>query len=365
MTHDSSTSARVLLVDDDPFITALYRERLIKQGMVVETAQNGEDALTQVQAFQPNIMLLDLNMPRMDGTEVLRYVREQSPTPDLPIVVLSNACAPEFIAEVSQLRPTRFLVKYDNAPNKVVDTLLQVLDEAHQGHPPTPAPAQIHADEPRPPANVDELLSQLRQVASLDEQRTCVLALYRALQATLEHFQTLPPLSLPFLLEDALEPLLEKMYTMEQLARQGTLQALGSAVMAIQQLAPAPPTTPVPTAHLILHAAKTQTLSTWRERLDRPGFIPSAVAQPESAYDLLTHNPYCAIIWESARWGASRKVLKRLQSIAAKARCRVVIILPDDEADRGASDSDAADAAILGTSYASEALPPLLYAWQQ
>ena len=120
---DSPQQAFVLLADDDPFITALYRDKLTRAGHRVKTVKDGEEAVKSIQEAAPDLLVLDLNMPRMDGTAVLRYIREQSATPDLPVIVLSNACARDFVEKVNLLKPTRFLIKYDHTPNKVFDQI--------------------------------------------------------------------------------------------------------------------------------------------------------------------------------------------------------------------------------------------------
>ena len=365
MDPSPSNQPHVLLTDDDPFITALYRERLIKEGMTVATAQNGEEALESIQKQPPDLLLLDLNMPRMDGTEVLRYIREQSPCPNLPIVVLSNACAPEFIAEVSQLRPTRFLVKYDNAPNKVIETILTVLEEARASDVVAPAPADIHPQEFEPAtASLEVVLDRLETATSIDEQRESVLGIYRAVQATLEHFQTLPPLSLPYLLEDTLEPLLEKCYALEQLIGPALVKVPARILHAVEKCAATPPTTSVPSSPVLLHVPAREQVNEWKTLLDRPGFSPCAVQQSSSAEDLLHHNVFYAVVWHTARKSAARKALRLINDRATKGRLHTIFVMPQNDADRWSLEAEAGDSLALGDVCAQEALPALLYALQ-
>ncbi len=81
--------SRVLIVEDEPDIRALVVHHLKREGYQVSAASNGEDALRQVQAAPPDLVLLDLMMPAMDGLEVCRRLRQDPATASLPIVMLT------------------------------------------------------------------------------------------------------------------------------------------------------------------------------------------------------------------------------------------------------------------------------------
>jgi DNA-binding response OmpR family regulator len=82
-------SARILLADDDPDIRALVTAALERAGHVVVQVTDGAQALASVQADMPDVAILDLSMPRLDGLEVLRRLRADDATSDLPVVLLS------------------------------------------------------------------------------------------------------------------------------------------------------------------------------------------------------------------------------------------------------------------------------------
>lgn len=77
---------KILIVDDDPHIRDVVRFALQKEGFAVTEAENGSEALTRYQQEQPDLLILDIMMPEMDGTEVCRQLRRNSNT---PIVFLS------------------------------------------------------------------------------------------------------------------------------------------------------------------------------------------------------------------------------------------------------------------------------------
>jgi phosphate regulon transcriptional regulator PhoB len=82
-------SSRVLIVEDEPDIRDLVVHHLKREGYQVSAASSGEEALRQVQAAPPDLVLLDLMMPAMDGLEVCRRLRQDPATASLPIVMLT------------------------------------------------------------------------------------------------------------------------------------------------------------------------------------------------------------------------------------------------------------------------------------
>jgi len=83
-----TTLGRVLIVDDQPQVGSVLREILTELGYVAKTAVRGDEALHLVPVFQPDVVLLDLNMPGMSGVEVLDHLRREQPA--LPIVIITG-----------------------------------------------------------------------------------------------------------------------------------------------------------------------------------------------------------------------------------------------------------------------------------
>lgn len=88
--NDGSAPIRVLLVDDDAESAEMYRMRLAVEGLTVEWARDGREGLRLAHAWGPDLVLLDVRMPEMDGIEVLRALRAEPATAALPVVVLTN-----------------------------------------------------------------------------------------------------------------------------------------------------------------------------------------------------------------------------------------------------------------------------------
>lgn len=100
----------ILLVDDEDSIHLLYREELEEEGYTVHSAFTGEEALTKLAETAINLVILDINMPGMNGLEALRKIKEINPT--LP-VILSSAYQ-EFKQDLSSWCSDEYLVKSAN-----------------------------------------------------------------------------------------------------------------------------------------------------------------------------------------------------------------------------------------------------------
>jgi two-component system alkaline phosphatase synthesis response regulator PhoP/two-component system response regulator VicR len=81
--------AKILVVDDEPHIVRLVQVNLQRAGYEVVTAYDGWQALTKIKQESPDLVLLDITMPRLDGWEVLKRLRSAPETADLPVVMLT------------------------------------------------------------------------------------------------------------------------------------------------------------------------------------------------------------------------------------------------------------------------------------
>jgi CheY-like chemotaxis protein len=104
-----SPRRKVLVVDDDPFIRTLLVAWLQEAGYSVVTAEDGQQALEQIRRERPDVLLLDLMMPKLDGYSVARVIRYHEDTRHLPIIVLSaDVRAPQ---KLNGIRVDGFLSK--------------------------------------------------------------------------------------------------------------------------------------------------------------------------------------------------------------------------------------------------------------
>ena len=108
--HDYS-SFSVLAVDDVPINLILVQKMLARFNFQMSTAANGQAALDAVAARKPDLILLDLMMPGIDGFEVLRRIRENSETADIRIVILSALNSNEDVVKGYNLGADDFIMK--------------------------------------------------------------------------------------------------------------------------------------------------------------------------------------------------------------------------------------------------------------
>lgn len=102
----------ILIVDDDPLISRMYEHRLQLDGFEVEIATNGEEALTHVRKSPPDLIFLDVMMPKLNGVETLKLLKEDKKTEKIPVIILTNlGDKPEDVSNAKKLGALDYLVK--------------------------------------------------------------------------------------------------------------------------------------------------------------------------------------------------------------------------------------------------------------
>lgn len=103
--------ATILIVDDEPILRQLFQTVLEHDGHVVLTAANGRDALAVMRERVPDLIMLDLLMPTMDGTTFLRLMRRHPEWTDVPVVIMSAVANETHIRNVGALGVKDYLLK--------------------------------------------------------------------------------------------------------------------------------------------------------------------------------------------------------------------------------------------------------------
>ena len=117
----------LLLVEDDPVLATMHRVRLEMDGFRVMVAEDGIDGLRLASELLPDLVILDYRLPRLDGAGVLRALRGDERTRDLPVIVLSAFDDPHLIAEGLSLGAAEWLVKSRVTPAQVAATVRRLL----------------------------------------------------------------------------------------------------------------------------------------------------------------------------------------------------------------------------------------------
>lgn len=107
----TSAPARILLAEDDRFLRRAAEATLRRHGFDVLTAVDGEEALRLARAERPDLVLLDLIMPKLQGFEVLRALKEDAATASIPVVVVSNLGQDNDVRQALEAGATAYLIK--------------------------------------------------------------------------------------------------------------------------------------------------------------------------------------------------------------------------------------------------------------
>ena len=118
----------ILLIEDDPFLIDIYSTKLKEVGFNVTTAEDGEEAIRKIKDESPDLVLLDIVLPTINGWEILRNVRKDKDLGDLKIVVLSNLGEKSEVEKGMKAGATKYLVKAHYTPSEVVREIREILE---------------------------------------------------------------------------------------------------------------------------------------------------------------------------------------------------------------------------------------------
>lgn len=124
---------RIIIVEDDPMISEIYQRKFMDSGFEVFSAESGEQAVNLAKKENVDIMLLDLIMPKMDGFEVIKNIREGGYNKEMKIFVFSNLSQKEDQEKALKLGADGFIVKADYAPSDLVKEVSRLLSQFQEG----------------------------------------------------------------------------------------------------------------------------------------------------------------------------------------------------------------------------------------
>jgi DNA-binding response OmpR family regulator len=133
---------KILLVEDDPFLSSLLKNRLQKEGFEVVYARDGEEAITALRTTPVQLVLLDIILPKRSGFEVMEEIRTDGEVKlqnaNLPIIVISNLGQPEDMEKGKALGAIEYFVK---AKTSIDDLVGRVKDFVNAAAPGSAAPS--------------------------------------------------------------------------------------------------------------------------------------------------------------------------------------------------------------------------------
>jgi CheY-like chemotaxis protein len=117
---------RILVAEDDRFLRKAAEMALKRQGYTVLTAANGEEALRTARSVLPDLILLDLIMPKLNGFDVLQALKKDAPTAHIPVIILSNLGQDRDVQQALDAGASAYLIKTDLS----LQGLVQRVEEA-------------------------------------------------------------------------------------------------------------------------------------------------------------------------------------------------------------------------------------------
>lgn len=119
----------ILLVEDDEMLNAMYTQKFTKEGYSVVSAFNGAEGVKMAEEHHPDIILLDIIMPKMDGFAALKKLKKNDSTKDLPVILLTNLGQEEDIRKGKELGAEDYFIKANHTPQEVVEKVKEVIGE--------------------------------------------------------------------------------------------------------------------------------------------------------------------------------------------------------------------------------------------
>jgi CheY-like chemotaxis protein len=119
---------KILIVEDDYNTQNAIEDYLEKEGYVIDIAVDGNEGIAKIRRFHPDLILLDLIMPHMDGMSMLEYIKSQDDMKDIPVLILTNLVTPESYERAKKAGKTEYLIKTDWTLHQLKEKIEKVLD---------------------------------------------------------------------------------------------------------------------------------------------------------------------------------------------------------------------------------------------
>ena len=124
---ESQKLIKVLIIEDEVSLLDVLQKKLEKEGYQVFAAYDGEEGLRQMEAVKPDVVLLDIVMPRINGMEVLQKMQQSESMSQIPVLIISNSGGPIEIDRALKLGAKDYIIKTEFDPQEVLEKMAKIL----------------------------------------------------------------------------------------------------------------------------------------------------------------------------------------------------------------------------------------------
>lgn len=120
---------KILLIEDDEMLHTMYTQKFEKEGYTMVSAHNGSEGVKKAQEETPDLILLDIIMPKMDGFTALKKLKKNPETAEVPVIMLTNLGQEEDIKKGRELGASDYFIKANHTPGEVVAKVKNLLNK--------------------------------------------------------------------------------------------------------------------------------------------------------------------------------------------------------------------------------------------
>jgi DNA-binding response OmpR family regulator len=310
---------KILIIEDDQLVANIYRNKFALEGFQAETASDGDVGLQLLRSFRPDVVLLDLMLPRMPGLEVMRQIRAEKDFADLPIIVFSNTYLSNMMQDAWKAGATKCLSKANCTPRQVIDAVRNTMkpntsaapraEGQKRGETPVETPLEPASDSDvefqaqlrtdfiaELPATLSALRTLLQGLVKADNEAARVKQigeLYRRTHTLSSNAGIAGAIQIA-VMADALEALLKELQDKPKNINVSTLRTVAAAIDFLAMLfeqAPSPEK-PLPTAEVLVVDDEAISRRAITFALEKAQMKSLAVEDPVKAVDLLTQKKF-------------------------------------------------------------------------
>lgn len=122
---------KILVAEDDKYLADVFLTKLTKEGFEVIQAFDGDEAILMAKKCKPGLILLDIIMPKKDGFDVLKEIKEYEETKDIPVIILSNLGQEADITMGKKLKAADYMIKTNSSLKDIIKKVKEYIKNDH------------------------------------------------------------------------------------------------------------------------------------------------------------------------------------------------------------------------------------------